>query len=79
MIKYILIPEKRIEQFMLEAQSHTGLPSSHSIIQLCGEFLSKLKVAEPIMDRVLDSLLNHCIKMCDEHYRKTKTWKSYDW
>lgn len=79
MIKYILIPEEKIEQFMLEAQSHTGLPASHNIIQLFVEFLSKVKVAEPITDRVLDSLLKHCIKMCDENYRTNKTWKSYDW
>ena len=79
MIKYVAIPENRIEQFMLEAQSHTGLPASHTIIQLCAEFLSKVKVAEPIMERVLDSLLNNCIKLCDINYRITKTWKSYDW
>ena len=79
MSEYIPIPKKRIKQFMLEAQSHIGLPTSHTIISLCADSLSRVLIAKPLIEGFLDDTLNACIKLCDKNYKITKTWKSYDW
>lgn len=73
------ITEEFIEKFLLEAQSHSGLPAVNEISLYYVIALSAISVPDDLLDHVMNEFLNTYMKVTHEFYMRNKTWKSYDW
>lgn len=71
--------EEFIEQFLLEAQSHSGLPAVNDISLYYVTALSAIVAPDDLLDHIMNEFLNAYMKVTHELYRRNKTWKSYDW
>lgn len=76
MLDYIM-SDKFIRQFLLEAQSHSGLPTYNLYTLGCINFLANIEVKNP--DWLMDFIINRYMIMIHEIHNKTRKWKSYDW
>ena len=74
-----IMSDKFIRQFLLEAQSHSGLPTYNLYTLGCINFLANIEVPDKEMDKLMDLTINHYMIMIHEIHNKTRKWKSYDW
>ena len=77
--EYKPITKKFIEQFLLEAQSHSGLPIVNKISAMYVDALKFIAVPDDLLDSVMDQFLNNYMMTVHMVYNRTKKWKSYDW
>lgn len=71
--------EEFIKQFLLEAQSRSGLPAVNDISLYYVTALSAIVAPDDLLDHIMNEFLNDYMKVTHEFYRRNKTWKSYDW
>lgn len=67
-----------IENFLLEARSHSGLPLVNNISTYYTKVLSSIPFDNTPDEMMLDEFLNKYLIYTHELYKKTKTWKSYN-
>lgn len=72
-----IMSDKFIKQFLLEAQSHSGLPTYNLYALGCINFLANIEVENT--DWLMDFIINRYMIMIHEIHNKTRKWKSYDW
>lgn len=72
-----------IEEFLLKAQHHSGLPWFNAT---CIGYMAWLSarvdnncLTGPSLEEAIESTLNEYMIEVHENYHKNKTWKSYDW
>lgn len=70
------ISKKRIIEFLMEAQSHSGLPFLNPLITKHLNLISSIPVDEDVQEDFLNEMLSYY--MIDVHNIK-HNWKSYDW
>lgn len=73
------IPSKFIEEFLLRAQHHSGLPLLNLISCIYIEWLNNIDIVEDLLPTLMDDLLNHYMTVVHKIYHENKAWKSYDW
>lgn len=73
------ITKEFVEQFLLEAQSHSGLPIVNKISAMYVDALKFIAVPDDLLDYVMDQFLNNYMMTVHMVYNRTKKWKSYDW
>lgn len=73
------ITKEFIEEFLMEAQSHSGLPFANQISLYYAEALSRINAPDDLLDDIMNEFVNAYMKVSHEVYMRTKTWKSYDW
>lgn len=73
------ITKEFIEKFLLEAQSHSGLPAINEISLYYVTALSVISVPDNLLDNVMNQFINAYMQNIHKLYIKNKTWKSYDW
>lgn len=73
------VSEEFIERFLMEAQSHSGLPFVNPISVYYTQALCAIRVPDDLLDNVMDEFINAYMKISHEMYHRNKTWKSYDW
>lgn len=73
------ITEGFTERFLLEAQSHSGLPIINDVSLYYVTVLSAILISDDLLDYVMSEFLNVYMRVTHNHYMRNKTWKSYDW
>ena len=68
-----------LEQFLLEAQHHSGLPLINPISVYYLQALSMVAVPDDLLDNMMDEVISGYMTLVPEVHRRNKTWKSYDW
>lgn len=74
-----LITEEFIEKFLMEAQSHSGLPLINPISIYYAKTLSIIRVPDDLLNNVIDSFISDYMYTSHEICKRNKKWKSYDW
>lgn len=78
--KVIPIPENYINEFELRFQSHSGLSYKSNLTHKYSEVLRIITITPKLeLGIVIDKFVNAAMITAHKIYRKTKTWKSYDW
>lgn len=68
-----------LEQFLLEAQHHSGLPLINPLSIYYLQALSMVVVPDDLLDSMMDEVINGYMTLVHKVHRRNKTWKSYDW
>lgn len=72
------ITNEFINKFLLEAQSHSGLPFINNISLEYVKALCMINAPDNLLDRIIDIFVNSYMRVTHELYMKNKKWKSYD-
>ena len=73
------ITEKFIEKFLMEAQSHSGLPLINPISIYYANVLSTINVPDDLLNHVMNSFINEYMYTSHEICKRNKKWRSCDW
>lgn len=73
------LTEEFLEQFLLEAQHHSGLPLINTVSVYYLQWLSRANFSDNLLPTLMDDLITGYMSLVHKIYKQTKTWKSYDW
>ena len=73
------ITEEFIEKFLMEAQSHSGLPIINPISIYYAKALSIIRVPDDLLNNVMDSFISDYMYTSHEICKRNKKWRSCDW
>lgn len=78
-MKYNPITDKFKINFLLEAQSHSGLPFFNKISLDYFRLLSMIIISDDMLDKLMDEYINSYMITVHRLHKQNKKWKSYDW
>ena len=73
------ITKKFVEKFLMEAQSHSGLPLTNPISIYYAKALSIISVPDDLLNNVMDSFISNYMYTSHEICKRNKKWRSCDW
>ncbi len=74
-----LLTSEFLEQFLLEAQHHSGLLLINPLSVCYLQTLSRVAVPDDLLGNMMDEVINNYMVLVHKIYKRNKTWKSYDW
>ena len=73
------LSDEFLENFLLEAQHHSGLPLINSISIHYIQYLKMANFADDLLPTLMEDLISGYMMLVHDVHRLNRTWKSYDW